>query len=349
MAAATVFGKSQAQLARYGYERLVYTVGSTALATGRTALITTRAWNPMPDGALWRAEIEALAATQNDQVTLTYMTDPANSLDLANQGPTTALRNGVQFTPLSARAVSQLGLFLNNTSGAAIADWQTNYVVGMRRLSIAEKLLAQRAGLAGYALSAPEWQSLINLGAATAPGHLTTGGLAGLIAKGTQPVPLARQLPGLWDNRLLSREYVAYNLDATTADNPFAHFVTGADPTDLSRGRFGVIEGIALEGAPAVTVTIDRDGQNGYWSGNGSAFVATDDAAWPLWVPFLDYATIHCTVTSGTAAVTAPIRITVGWYELSEALAIQFGRITHPSQCRVPETFDKVRAGLVLI
>lgn len=349
MAAATAFGKSQAQLARYGYERLVYTVGSTNLATGATPLISTRNWNPMPDGATWRAEIEAVAATQNADVTLTWTTDPANGLDLANQGPTVALRNGVQFTPLSARAVSQLALTLNNTSGAAIADWQTNYVVGMRRLSIADKLLAQRAGLAGYTLTAPEWQSLINLGSATAVGQLTPNGLAGLIAKGTQPVPLSRQLPGLWDNRLLSREYVAYNLDATTADNPFAHFVTGADPNELSRGRFGVIEGIALEGSPAVTVTIDRDGQIGYWSGYGSAYVAADDAPWPLWVPFLDYATIHCAVTSGTAGVTAPIRITVGWYEMSEALAIQFGRITHPSQCRVPETFDKVRAGLVLI
>lgn len=347
---ATTFGTTQAQRARYGYERLVYTVGPLALANGLTNVFTAKNWN-RKNGPLWQARLEGVAASQNAQVQWTYTADATNQHNTVNQGYTSALPSGLTFAPSHTAAVSEMSANLNNLSGAAIADWQTNYLVGMQRLNAAAKVLASQAGLHGYALTQAEWTALGQLGFAEQVNgawrlqESQYSRYLGLIDKGSLPIALSRQIPGLWENRILARNTDLFAPAVSSADNPFVTYQAAL--TSATRGRFLVLEGIAIEGGPAVTVTIDRDDQLGYLQLNGAAFAEAIDQAWPMWVPAMDYLTVHVIQAPGSSATVAPIRITVGQYALSDELAVQFGRVETAEELTNPAVFYKTLAGIL--
>ena len=347
---ATSFGKTQAQLARYAYERLVYTVGPFSLLAGTNPVFSASKWNA--GNATWQARLEMIQGTQNDQVQLLWTADPQNQTNALNQGYTAALPAGVRQQEMLLAGVNSMQVQVANTSGATINNFQTNYAVAMKRLTAADKLLAKEAGLAGnaYELSTQEVQALaeLNLVKTDAQGSavVTKSGRAQLdelVAKGTQPVGLERIMAGLWANRDLGSPADLFYPQASAADNPFATYQANMGGGDPTKGRFLVLTEIAMPGGPDATLTVDRDGQLGYMMLNGAAFAQADDAPWKVWVPAVDYLTFHVTTTGAPANV--PVRLRVMALEMSEVLAVLFG-LAAPAQVH-GKTWAKAIAGVV--
>ena len=351
---AQAFTKTQAQLAQYLYEELVYTAGplpSPGLAAGATPLFSADNWNQR-GRPTWQAAITMLQATQNPAVALTWQADQQALLNQSQPGYTQALRAGLRQTPTYVPAVSKLALTLSNATGAAIANWQTNYAIAMRRLTAAEKLLAQEAGLtdSAYGLTAEESQALTQLDLIDQQGRVTKTGLQQLdelLGKGTLPRSLARLLDGIEQNRMTQSPADLWGVPVTSADNPWTSYVAQMDPLDPTKGRFLVLREIAVEGASSVVINVDRDGQLGYVTLNGAAFAQQDDEPWHLWVPALDHLTFHITLAPGAAPTTAYVRLRVEAVEMSDVLAVLFGRVTHPDQVGSPKTYYRALAGLV--
>lgn len=140
-----------------------------------------------------------------------------------------------------------------------------------------------------------------------------------------------------------------YSLTSSAADNLFATYSAHLDAGDVTKGRFPVLTGIAIEGGSALNavLSVDRDGQLSYMEMSALGFAQTDDSEWECFVPATDYLAFHIINGPGQVAdLTVPIRLRVAELAMSEVLAIQLGRITHPSQVGHPRTYNKVIAGL---
>lgn len=341
------FSNDQAIKARYYYERLPYTGwpfagtgGASSLATNTTTLFYVAYWNLPSEPSTWRAQLEMIQATQNTSVTLQWESDPQNQLNNTADGTTSALPAGTRQQPLFIGGVQSLKLTLNNSSGAAISGWQTNYSVGMKKLTVAEKLLAKRANLQGYSLSALEKQALKEV-------CMSQDELMALVAKGTLPLGIERIQQGIYENRVLSASTDLWYPQATTTANPFAKYETKYDPSRPTEGRFGIVTEISIEGSDNVTLTLDRDGQQNYMGVNGAAFVQADDSPWQVWIPFLSYANFNVALGPGASSSTnVGIRIKVLEVEMSDVIAVQFGKIQHPSQLARPDVYWKTILGV---
>ena len=348
--ATTQFGTNQAQNAKYHYERLVYTYGSTTLATGKSPVFSAQQWNH--GGATypeWQARLEWFAASQNADVTLKWTADPQNSRGVQNPGFTEAARASTQGQNLLIEGVQQLDLNLDNTSGSTVANWQLNYAVAMRKLLAADKLMRQQAGLSGYALTNQEMAAAVALGFGVQTGNgfaWTDKGIEGLVNKGTLPLGMDRLMDAIYKNRTLSTTEDLWYPQSSTGDNPFATY--NADLSGLAKGTFPVLTGIAIEGAPNVNVTVDRDGQLGYMQVNGAAYVQANDAMWDCWVPAMSYLTFHVINNVGNSvAANVGIRLRIATLSMSEVLAILYGRITNPAEATSDSAYYKTLMGLL--
>lgn len=348
---AVQFGTDQARAARYHYERLPYTWGPQSLTTGTTPIVSAQKWDRT--GTLypeWQARLEWLESTQNKDVTLTYQADPQNTRNIQNPGYTIATRNGEQRQSLQIEAVQQLTMTLNNTSGAAISNWQLNYGVAMRHLMAADKVMRQQAGLRGYALNKDEVDAAVALGFGTGSSpsdfQWDDKGISVLVDKGTLPLSMDRLMPAIYENRILEISDELWYPESGTGDNSFATY--NAALQTLSSGTFPVLLGIAVENSPNVTVSVDRDGQNNYLQVNGSAYVQTNDHAWDCWIPALDFLTFHVTNGSGNStSANVAIRLKIATVAMSEVLAILYGRINSPKEAARPEVYYKILLGLI--
>lgn len=363
------FGISQAQSARYYYERLLYTGwpfagtgGASSLNNGTTSLFNAQAWNPV-QGFTWQSRLEMLQTTQNSGVNLTWSADGK-----ANVGPgtTSAFAANLRQQRLNVNGVHSLSLSLVNTTGSAVAGWQTNYAVGMKRLTAAEKVLYQRAGRteSEYSLNAAEQAALVALDMlemTTQNGKrvpvLDQNGnpvvkrsgaaqLKDLIEKGTAPIGIERVMSGLYDNRVLQERDAAYSVAATSADQTFG-FSANFDAAHPTQGTILVLTEIAVEGAPNATITVDRDGQPGYMQVNGEAFAQTNDEPWHVWVPATQYLTFHAALgPGGSGSVTTPVRVKILEVEMSDVIAVQFGLVHHANDLSKPDVYYKSLVGL---
>lgn len=350
---AAAFSVTQAQLARYAYEELVYTAGplpSPGLPAGVLPLFTAENWNRSGQPT-WQAAIRMLQAQQNPGVTIGWQADQAALLNQSQTGATSALRAGTRQTRTFVPAVAKLALSLTNSSGAAIANWQTNYSIAMRRLTAAEKLLAQTEGLTdpAYQFTAEEKQALLQLDMMNSQGQVTKSGLtqlSELVQKGTLPHSVERLKETIWRDRDTQSSADLWAVAASTGDNPWTTYLAQMDPTNPTKGRFLVLTDVALEGAPGVVLTVDRDGQTGYVQVNGAAYAQSDDEPWHFWVPALDHLAFHLTLAPGAEPTTAYVRLRVLTLEMSDVLAVLFGRVSHPSQLSNPKTYYKTLVGL---
>ena len=348
--ATTQFGTNQAQDAKYHYERLVYTYGSTTLATGKSPVFTAQQWNR--GGSVypeWQARLEWFETTQNADVFLQWTADPQNTRGVQNPGNTYAARSGEQRQRMQIEGVQQLDLNLNNTSTAAIDTFQLNYAVGMRHLLAADKLMRQQAGLSGYSLTKQEEDAAIQLdfGVMTANGFAWTAkGIEGLVNKGTLPLGMDRLMEAIYKNRILSVSEEMWYPQSSTADNPFATY--NANLSGLAKGTFPVLTGIAIENSPNVNVTVDRDGQLGYMQVNGAAYVQANDAMWDCWVPAMNYLTFHVTNNTGNSTTAnVGVRLRIATLSMSEVLAILYGRITAATEATNAGVYYKTLMGLL--
>lgn len=320
-AVALPFTSSQIQSQRYGTETVVYTWGPNTLPMGQTPVFRVSSWNKS-GGPLLECRSTYLAASQVDGVQFIWTED--NATTNTAQGWVSGLRAGVQANPgLDVSALNTFGLTLNNTTGAAIADFQLNYTVTVHPLTMAEKLMR------GIALSDQDYLDLKALG--MQQGQSALEGLQNDVLGGLLPRSPEWFRQAVWDGRRVrdNPNAVPTLLDATSTGNTI-----NLQPP--STAIVQVLRGIAVENAPNCVVTVERDGQPDYVTLNAEALVAADDLAIPLWVPSTDYLTISVY----GAATTVYLRPIVANYATSSRL------LAHMQQQTVPiKTYAKVRAG----
>ncbi len=356
------FGARHAQAgASYFYESLVWTgwpfgggtTGASSLATGTTNLIAgIPMWN-RDAAASTVATIEMAQATQEAGVNLTYTADPDNQIanNAQGQGDLGAARGGVRFMEAGARAVDSLAATLNNGTGAAVAGFQCNLGLSSRRLFAVEKLLAAQLGLqsssGAYTLTQAETDALQSLGTLNGKGQVTATGeqqMAALAAKGSLPFALDEWLDRLIEARTVQvhDNMFKFTVDSATAQ-PFATYSASLHGT---KGRFLVLESVAIEDNPNVVLQFNRDADTAWWSVNGAAFVQSDDAPWR--VRLLARSMIQGLLAWGpgqTASVDAYVRLRVREVAMSDVMAVLLGIAKSPSQ--VPaNTFNRAITGL---
>ena len=158
----TAFGMAAVRQARYWYERFAYTGGPLSVPPGLSTVFAVSGWNQGRDETL-QAELDAIAVSRNGALQLRVIADPHDALNGGEPVDSMALPVGLEWHLLQATAHDTLHLQLINTSASAIADLSLNYTVTLRRLTAADKLLLQHAGLRGAPLTAEEEQALKQL------------------------------------------------------------------------------------------------------------------------------------------------------------------------------------------
>lgn len=308
MAYVVPFSQSQAFAAKYWYEKLQYTWGPQTLAGGATPVNTpifsvsrvNRTEIPQ-----WVAELSNIGATQNASVALDFTFDRHRIPALSSQGFTNAMPAGLRsMLPDAVGATGSMSLTAQNSSGGSIANFQFNYQVAMRRLTVADKLVAGIDKFTADELEALNDKSI---------------DVRGLIDKGIgHPIPIEDQIRRTYKNRA-KVDFRLLHVDASTSD---AAFLT-IRASEFGQDRFLVLRELAIEGGAAVTVSVDRDDDINYMGVNGAAFAEADDRPWDVFIPALHYLTFHIQATAPVSAV--PIRIVVWHVKWSNILRVRFG------------------------
>lgn len=304
MGTVNTFSQDLARRARYWHERLPYTAGPVALAAGWVTQFGVQGLNATATPR-WMAHISRVAATQNAAVAVDFSYDNKTLPALADQGWTDVLPAGVrELRGLDLPAKDRLQLRTNNATGAPVAGYQLNYTVGMHRLTVAEKLLR------GITQLTPEEQEA-----------LERTDVRDLLDKGIAPIPMSAQIERTYENRVLAAVERTYHVDVTVADAVLDTIYASEAGPDCCL----ILREVAVEGAGAIIVSIDRDDDVNYLGVNGAAFVEGDGAPWDCFVPALDYLVIH----TQAAAPVAGARIRVGYWQvkLSNLLRVRFGLV----------------------
>lgn len=343
-------GVSAAKLRRaqqYFYEKLVYTgwpfsgtAGASSLATGITQLFNTSAWNEAGQPTV-RAAVEMIAATQKADVAFTWSVDPGNQRAVENQGDLGSARAGLRAMPARIAGVDTMQAQLNNTTGAAIAAWQTNLSVSARRLTIMDKVAAQLAGLqsqrGAYNLTDDEQRALTDAG-------MTIAQVQGLVQKGTLPYTTEQWLRLLIETHTVELHDDLFSVAVSASDNPFVTYTAALDGENPTRGRFLVLDQVAVEGATNATFTVNRDADtDSYWQLNGAAFTQSDDAPWDVFLAAFQHMTVHAINGPGGAGGTAQVRLRIREVQMSDLFAALTGRTKN-----LPgKTYSKALVGLM--
>ena len=318
-----VFGLDQISAARYRDEELLYTFGPATLGVGVTTVFDVSAWNPSDDPGQKVAILTSLAATQNSGVQLLWTYDGQASNQA--QGWTDALPAGLRPWHLRAQAASRLSLAINNQTGAAINNFQLNYTIRVKALTVAEKLLY------GYTLSDQD-QTALN----AIPPQNGENGLAqvrSLLQKGTLPIDFRRTVDALFLNRRQPDYGDSIPLHITIPVNS----TSGQVSIPIRNGQYGILTELGVEGAPSVTVSLDRDSDYQYMVVNGAAFASANDAPARIWVPAKSKYVLRVTGSPGTYAIRPTILILTP----SDLLTLHLGQGTTPAV-----SYAKVVAGL---
>jgi len=314
------FSQQQAFSAKYWYERLQYTAGPATINPGSNTIFYVSRLNKT-DTPLWVANLSNIAATQNANTALQFTFDKRSIQALASQGQTDALPAGTRAERLHLPAIKNMSLYVQNT-GAAVSNFFLNYQVSMRRLTVADKLLM---GINSF--TADEQEALKSIDIKSA------------VDKGTFPIPIDAQIERTYYNRLLYEDIRLEHVDVTTSDQSFLTIRASESGQDT----FLVLREIALEGAPAITLSVDRDEDYNYLGVTGAAFVDADDRPWDVFVPALNYLTFH--VQGATTLTNVPIRVKVWHVKMSNILRVRFG-LAHKGD--VPgDTYLRAIAGVV--
>ncbi len=337
----------------YFYEKLVYTGwpfagtgGASSLGTGNTTLFDVQNWNQAGKPTT-RAEIAMLQFTQQAAagVTVAFTADPQNEGNALNEGDLIAARAGERFMPAARKAVDHIAAKLNNTTGAAIAGFVGNVAVATRRLTVLDKLFAsqvagERSTAGHYGLLTAENDALAAIG-------MTAAQATQLVGKGTMPFSTEQWLRVLIEAHTVEVHDDFFEVSVTSDDNPFAPYVARMDPSHRNRGIFLVLDRVAIEGAPKVLLTFNRDTDtDSYWTVDGAAFSQSDDAPWECFLAAFGHLTAHAILDTGGANLTAGIYLRVREVAMSDILATLTGRVERASD--LPgHTFSKALVGLM--
>lgn len=303
MASVVQFSQGQAFAAKYWYERLQYTAGPATVNTGTNPVFSVNAINKT-ETPLWVATLEKIAATQNASVALDISFDRRRIPALATQGFTDSLPSGVRDEFVHFPAVKNMQLLLVNNGASPVSNFQLNYQVSMRRLTVADKLVLGINSFTKDEMDALNDESI---------------NVRGLVERGVLPIPIEAQIERTYRNLLLYTDTRLMHVDATTVDQSFLTIRALESGPDT----FIVLREIAVEGAQPVIISVDRDEDYNYMAVTGAAFVNGDDQPWDVFVPALNYLTFHIQAATTIAAV--PVRIKVWHCKLSTLLRVRFG------------------------
>ncbi len=301
MATTVPFSQNQAFNAKYWYERLPYTWGPNTLNTGTTPVFVVSRVNKT-DVPQWAAVLESFAATQNANVGIGFRFDRWSNPETTFVGYTDAMPAGVRRAETLMPAATSMSVEMKNWSASAISNFQLNYWIGMKRLTVADKLLM---GIEQFTKDEKD--------------ALDKTEIRKLFQEGKRPLPIEEHLKLAYGGRFLARESKLYHVDAGTSDSTFAI----CRPSDYRTGTVLVLRGIAVEGAANVVISVDRDDDVNYVGLNGAAFVDGDDRPFDMWVPALDHFSFHIQASAPISAV--PVRIDVSCFVLSDLIRIRFG------------------------
>ena len=317
----------------------VYTYGPLSLPTGVSQVFSAENYNP-ESSPEWRAELVGLWVTQNAGVQVSWTADGVNYNAGLSQGYTDAAPTGVRRMDVSViQAVRQLIMTVNNTSGAAIPNFQLNYEIVMHKLTVADKILY------GAALTPDDELVLAYLGGGTSATDAVAvqrgrSIVANLVDRGTSPIPWVAQYERTLRNRLVG-DHEAGGLYHVTAGTWTAgvKFAT-ATPRP---GEFLMLEEVSTPAATAFTLFVDRDQDLGLLTLNGAAFAQADSDPWRPMVPATSQLAFRAFAATQTAGI--PVALKIVRYKTSNIWKVRFGQAKTPTS--VPgDTWAKTLAGL---
>lgn len=329
----TIFSDAQAQLSKYWYERVPYTVAVPTLtaATPVPLFAATRLSGAIP---LWRTHLVDLAGTQNANVTLTINADTTQYGGTAATGNTAALRASLQpDTRIDLPALKQLSGRLLPAANKTTATL-VNYTIARHRLTAAEKLLL--FGDQATSKLTPEEQKALAFGRGTNEAlHVGAG-----VKKGTGPIPWIAQMERTYENRLIAAETQwIYASEATTADQPIGNPLFPGPDEFLVLRELSVEPDPATGALPDAVISVNRDHDVNYFG-----LQATNAAGpWDIFIPALDEISLHAQMNSGTGNIA--VRVVVWRVQFSDLLKVRFG-LVHPGE--VPDrTYYGALAGVM--
>jgi len=329
-----VFQRSSIDAAIYGFERVWYTWGPATLPAGITPVFDVSNWNPTSTVSKI-CTLDRIAVTQNSGVQLLWTYDGKQSN--SSQGWTDAFPSGLRPYKLNAQAAKRLTLAINNTTGSSISNFQLNYAVSVKVLSVAEELLY------GFALSEEDIRVVSSLDHVSQGRQQVTAmsEIKDLLQKGTLPIAWVRTYDALFANRIMPDDTSAIPFHLTIPAG-------GAGTTSttynirVESGMVYVVHGIALEGAPSVILYVDRDSNYQYVTVNGPAFAQSDDQPWDVWIPFQSHLSVYYATPSALSSpATFPGRLEIARYKMSDLLGLRLRLTNSPAT-----SYAKVRAGL---
>lgn len=327
------FSQADAQQAHYWYERRWYTAGPATLVPGQTPIFTAQNWtnNQYPQ---WQARLTRIAATQNANVQLMWQFQDGTANATQNLGYTDAMPANLQPMRVFAPAVELLTLTANNISVSNVTNFQLNYEIELKYLSVAEKLHY------GYPLSPQDTAILALL---DDPGGKTgMQQVQDLLQRGSIPVPTDYQIRRYFENQRLADDLGAgtYHTTATASGvgTPFATL-------HVKSGEVLVIREIALENGTSGggVLYIDRDSDVNYEILTGAAFAQTNpDKPWDVWIPALHTVNLRAYAATSTAMT---VRVRAERYTLSNILKVMLG-IANAPQSVPGNTYPLILAGI---
>jgi len=322
----SVFSQADAQLAKYWFERRIYTFGPVTLPTGVTPVFSASNWTD-PQRPEWQAALTGLWVTQNAGVQISWIYDEHQQGASTAQGFTDAAPSGVRRFSVFAPAVRQLVLSVTNSSGSPISNFQLNYEITLKRLTVAEKLLW------GYSLTQADLHRISSLG------QDALEQVKALVERGTSPIPIATEIERTLDNQTLGDADASglWHATAGTGTQGIAFATVHVKP-----GEVAVIRSVAIEGAPAAVLYVDRDTDMGLLTLNGPAFVQANDAPWQ---PFLMALHSFQFRVAAQSTITVPVRLRITTHRLDNLWRVRTELAKAPQD--VPgDTYAKVWAGI---
>ena len=302
---ANIFDQSQIDKARYGYQKQTYTWGPATLAVGSTTIFTVQNWNTPNNEVKKICTLDGLYATQNINVQLQWTYDDYQS-DQA-QGWTDGFPSDMRKYPTRAISSRLLKLVVNNQTGSTIANFQINYEVSVQTINTFQRLLL------GFQSTKADTDALSDL--ASAQPDINTQ-VQQLLSKGTFPHSFTSVYNALFLNRRVSNPPTAVPFHLVI---PSGGTLSNIRTITVPTGLIYIIRGISLEGAPNITLSIDRDNDSTYVNTiNAQAFVQIDDSPWEFFIPFKDHIAVSAT---GSTAATYPVRIDIDAYMASDLLS----------------------------
>lgn len=288
------FGDGQIKLARYWYEKLAYTHYEPTLATGSTNIfsvtdVTRAAGEPR------LAILQNLAATQAASVGL-ILQHAAGRRETATQALPASLGAVLSHDEEGARASHGMQMSASNTSGATVSDFQINYTVSVKSLTVAEKMFL------GFPLTTED-------AALRDQFHLPENG-------GMRPISVSESIRRVYYGQIVDESL--YAGEYSSSDGTLFQI-------NPSAGELLIITGLASNATVGneVSLTLNRDGNSGYMQVLADNMSLTTPL--PLWIPVQNNASLQ--ISAKTATANVPVRMSVLTVKKTLVMSALFGEI----------------------